>query len=446
MNNYEDFLESKRKGIDAHGFKPLWIPNFLFDFQVPITDWSIRTGRAALFEACGLGKTPQELVWAENVLRKTNKPVLVLTPLAVAHQFVTEGEKFGIEVRHSRDGRVKKCINVVNYQRLHNFDPADFSALVCDESGCLKHHDAKTRQLVTEFSAKIKYILLGTATPAPNDFMELGNSAEVLRIMRYAQMLAMFFTHDGKTTSQWRLRGYAKKRFWAWVASWARAIRKPSDLGFDDGKFDLPPLNVVQHEVASKPPDGRFFVEEAIGLNEQRQERRRTLKERCEKVASLVPKDGLFIAWCHLNVEGDLLTSLIPGAVQVSGSESDDAKEEKLNAFSRGEIQRLVSKPTIAGFGLNWQHCSDVSFFASNSWEQWYQAIRRCYRFGQERQVTVNIVTSEAESSVLRNMLRKEKQAEELYDGIVREMSRFQVKKQQSTEYTKKVKLPSWLK
>jgi hypothetical protein len=443
--DYQTFLNNKRQMERNSGFEPLWMPEFLYDFQVPLVEFAIQRGLALLAEDCGLGKTPQELVWAENMLRHSNRPGLILTPLAVAKQFVREGNKFGLEVHHARDGVLKKGINVTNYQQLHKFNPADAGWLVCDESGCLKHHDAKTRKLVAEFSAKIPYVLLGTATPAPNDFMELGNSAEVLRVMKYTQMLAMFFTHDGKQTSAWRLRGYAKKRFWQWMATWARALRKPSDLGFDDNKFKLPPLNMQQHTVASVPQPGCFWAEEARSLAEQRQERRSTLQARCECVASLVPKDRPFIAWCHLNAEGDLLESLIPDAVQVAGCDSDDAKEEKLEAFSTGQIQRLVTKPIIAGFGLNWQHCSDISVFPSHSWEQWYQLVRRCWRFGQQREVTANVVSSEAESRVLENMIRKERQGEEMYDGIIREMTPYQRSDQITTKQLIPTEVAGWL-
>jgi hypothetical protein len=446
VSDYQDFLKTKQQRSKLAGFKPLWIPDFLYDFQRVLTDWAIQTGKVALFEDCGLGKTPQELVWAENVLRKTNKPVLILSPLAVAPQFVREGEKFGIKVHHAHDGRIVKGINVVNYQRLHYFKSSDFAGLVPDESGCLKHHDAETRKDVTEFSAGIRYLLLGTATPAPNDFMELGNSAEVLGVMKYFQMLAMFFTHDDDSTSQWRLRGHAKKRFWGWVSSWARALRKPSDLGFDDGKFLLPPLVLKQHVVESSGSGIGFGVTQAKTLAEQRAERKRTLRQRCERVAGLVPKDRPFIAWCHYNPEGDLLEKLIPGAVQVAGGDNERVKEERLEAFGRGQIRVLITKPKIAGFGLNWQHCSDVSFFPSHSFEQWYQAIRRCWRFGQEREVTVNIVTSEAESLVLSNMKAKEKRAQEMYDGIVREMGEFQLGRNGNYQAMERMKLPSWVK
>jgi len=448
MTDYKKFIAAKRKAKLDAGFKPLWMPDFLFDFQKELQEWLIQTGRAAIFADCGLGKTPLSLVWCENVVRKTNKPAMIFTPLAVAHQFVREGEKFGIEVNHARNGKVKKGINVVNYERLHYFNRNDFSAVGCDESGRVKHHDTKTRQAVAEFVQNVPYRLLGTATPAPNDFMELGNSSEILGVMKYTQVLAQFFTHDSSNTSQWRLRGHAKKKFWRWMSGWSRAIRKPSDFGYDDGKFQLPPLEFKQYTVSSAKPTGRFFTKIATTLNEQRAERKKTLRQRCEKVAEIVPKDRPFLVWCHLNLEGDLLEKLIPGAVQVAGRHSDEEKEERLNAFSQGQIRVLITKPKIGGWGLNWQHCSDMSFFPSHSWEQWYQAIRRCWRFGQENPVTVNIVTSEAESAVLANMKRKERQADELYDGIIREMGEFQAGDNYRGDMdTREVlEIPAWLK
>ena len=255
----------------------------------------------------------------------------------------------------------------------------------------------------------------------------------------------MFFTNDGESTQKWRLRGHAKRRFWQWISGWARAIRKPSDLGFDDGDFILPPLTIEQYVVPSPKPDYGLLVMNARTLNEQRRERKRTLRARCEKVAELVPSDRPFLAWCHLNAEGDLLEKLIPDAVQVSGSDSNDVKEGRLNDFSKGNIQRLITKPKIGGFGLNWQHCADVSFFPSHSWEQWYQAVRRCWRFGQKREVTVNIVTSQAESLVLSNMQRKERQASEMYDGIVREMSSYQAGSNGDRKAVECLEVPEWL-
>jgi len=444
MIDYQEFLKMKQlRGLDA-GFSPLWMPDFLYDFQKCLCEWATRIGRAALFEDCGLGKTPQQLVWAENVVRKTNKRVLILTPLAVSRQTVREGEKFGIECSISKQGRTPGKIVVTNYERLHYFNQSDFVGVVCDESSILKNLDGKRRRQITDFVRRVPYRLLCTATPAPNDFMELGTSSEALGLMNHGQMLGMFFVNDGKTTQKWSLKGHARKRFWRWMGTWARALRMPSDLGFDDGEFILPELRIVQHEVQSEVPPGRLLCALASTLNEQRAERRRTLTARCEKVAEIVPRDRPFVAWCHLNAEGDLLEKMIPDAVQVAGSDSDEVKEDRLWAFSHGDIRVLVTKPRIASFGLNWQHCSDVSFFPSHSHEQFYQAIRRCYRFQQLRNVTCHIVTSEAERLVLDNMVRKERQSAEMYAGIVREMTNA-LAERNGDGSALEMEMPAWL-
>ncbi|KKN88284.1 hypothetical protein LCGC14_0248460 [marine sediment metagenome] len=317
------------------------------------------------------------------------------------------------------------------------------NGLLVHNSSILKNFDGKMRRRITDFVSSINYRLLCTATPAPNDHMELGTSSEALGVMSRGQMLGMFFVNGGETTQQWLLKGHAKKRFWQWMGTWARAIRMPSDLGFDDGDFILPELIMKQHLVPSEVTDG-FFPTMAVTLDEQRAERKRTMQARCEKVAEIVPNDRPFVAWCHLNPESDLLEKLIPDAVQVSGSMKDEVKEERLKAFADGQIRVLVTKPKIASFGLNWQHCADMSFFPSHSHEQFYQSLRRCYRFQQENSVTCNIVTSEAESRVLDNMMRKERQAVEMYDGIVREMGRA-LDESNGQKGNEETSIPSWL-
>ncbi len=358
--------------------------DWLFDFQEHLADWTIRKGKGALFADCGLGKGPLQLVFAENVIRKTNKPFLILAPLAVSQQFVREGEKFGLEVHRSRDGRLKKGINVTNYERLHYFDPSKLGGVSADESGILKHFDTSTRKKVTGFMRGIDYRLLATATPAPNDFMELGSSSESLGVMKRGQMLGMFFSHCGDSTQQWELKGHAKRAFWKWVATWARSIRKPSDFGYDDGDFTLLPME-TKHHILPTVSKGRGLVYLARTLNEQRFEKRASLKIRCEKVASLVPDDRPSVVWCHYNPEGDLLEKLIPGAVQVAGRHKDEVKEERLVAFSKGEIKTLITKPKIGGWGLNWQHCSDVFCFPSHCYDEETELLtkRGWLRFGK---------------------------------------------------------------
>jgi hypothetical protein len=443
--NYTDFLATKTIGGDCLGFEPKFLPDFLFPFQSLLAKWSVVKGRAAILAGCGLGKTPIELVWQDNMVRKTNKPGLLLTPLAVSHQMVREGDKFKIEVRRCPDGKWWKGINAVNYERLSKFNPDDFGSVVCDEASILKSIDGKTRKMVTHFLTRIPYKLLATATPAPNDYMELGSLSEALGIMGRFQMLGMFFTHDSSDTQQWDLKGYAKKAFWKWMCSWARAVRSPSDLGFTDEGFNLPKLITNQHTVGSSlgVVNGQFGDLEAMTLDDQRAERKRTLTERCEKVADLVKDKDYSIVWCHLNLEGDLLEKLIPDCVQVSGADSDDAKEEKLDAFAKGKIKKLVTKPRIGGFGLNLQHCAHQTFFPSHSYEQYHQCVHRCWRFGQKRKVVVDIVTSIRERRVLANMRKKEAAAEEMFRSIVNSMGDYQLQKDSIKNIS--IKLPEWL-
>lgn len=441
---YRDFLKSKSHADDQYGFEPLWLPDYLFPFQGHLTGWSIKKGRSATLADCGLGKSIMELVWCENIVRKFNKPTMILTPLSVSSQFVREGEKFGIDAKVSRNGKVYRGINVTNYERLHYFNPSDFEGVVCDESGCLKNFDGTYRKLITKFIQAVPHRLLASATPAPNDYMELGSSSEALGAMSRNHMLGMFFRHESDDTQQWTLKGHAKKRFWKWVCTWARAIRKPSDLGFDDTGFILPPLTTRQHVVQSTLPSVGFGLKKARTLDEQRAERRSTIKQRCEKVAEMVSKKRCSVIWCHLNPEGDLLERLIPDAVQISGADKDERKEEVFNAFARGDISYLITKPKIAGFGMNWQHCAHMTFFPSHSFESFYQAVRRCWRFGQKNPVEVDIVTSEAESLVMSNMQRKERQANEMFSHMIEEMNEFQLERK-VVDTSEAITYPRWL-
>ena len=442
--NYNQFLATKLHTDDQYGFEPVFMPEFLYGFQRELTNWSVNKGRAAIFADCGLGKTPMQLVWAENIYRKYNKSVLILTPLAVASQTIREGEKFGIECKLTKTGKVYKGINVTNYERLHYYNPRDFASVVSDESGILKNFSGKMRRQITDFLLQVNYRLLASATPAPNDYMELGNSSEALGSMGRGQMLGMFFTNSGESSQDWELKGHARKRFWRWICSWARALRKPSDLGFDDKGFILPPITYKQHIVESHDTSMNGFFYTAKTLDEQRAERRLTLKERCEKVAELVSKDDYTLVYCHLNSEGNLLEKLIPNAVQVAGRHAEEIKEERLAAFAAGQIKCLVTKPRIAGFGLNFQHCNHMTFFPSHSWESYYQAVRRCWRFGQKRPVKVDIVTSEGESMVIANMRRKEQQMTEMFQQLVKEMNQYQLNsKKKSKEIL--TEIPTWL-
>lgn len=442
--SYQSFLKSKFDSKKTVGFRPSFMPDFLFDFQRYLVDWSVRQGRCAIYADCGLGKGPMALVWASNIVRKTKRPVLILAPLSVSRQFVRECDKFGIKCRIS-DGEAYKGINVVNYERLHHFNPRDFAGLVCDESSAIKAMDGKLRFQVTKFANQIEYRLLGTATPAPNDYMELGTSAEALGIMSRHQMLGTFFTHKSNSTQQWELKGHAHKRFWEWVSTWAKAARKPSDLGpFDDSAFELPERITKLHVVRSSSGQGRFGIIGARTLHEQRRERRDTIDSRCDIVRDeAMNVDGPFLAWCHLNDEGDLLESIIPDAVQVKGSDKLSVKEDRLEAFSNGNIRVLITKPRIGGFGLNWQHCSNMSFFPSHSFEQYYQCYRRCWRFGQKNPVTVNMITSEREGRVLDNMRKKERKADALFSDLIKHMRGETVNVESNKQ--ERMRLPRWL-
>ncbi len=466
--DYRTFLRSKSQVTDMAGFEPLWLPDFLFDFQREVVEWSVRKGRAALFEDCGLGKTPQQLVWAQNVVQHTNRPVLILTPLAVSHQTVREAEKFGIDAVRSADGKWAGSAKIVvtNYERLHYFDASQFSGVVCDESSILKNFQGATKNAVTEFMRELPYRLLCTATAAPNDYVELGTSSEAIGELGYMDMLGMFFKNDQNTNKpmrdrnghnhpgvqsamsrdKWRFKPHAENDFWRWVCSWARSIRQPSDLGYDDGKFQLPELELRHHVVdASRPMPGMLFKMPAVGLREQLQERRHTITERCEKVAELVAAhQGPSVIWCHLNPEGDLLAKIIEGAVQVSGKDKDEAKEEKFDAFARGHVKKFVIKPKIGAFGLNWQHCAHMTFFPSNSFEQTYQGLRRCWRFGQQHKVVADFVSTEGEHNVMQNYQRKSDAADRMFDRIVQYMQDA-LRIEREEHFPKQEVIPAWL-
>jgi hypothetical protein len=453
--SYDAFLDSKSSLSGNHGFHPTFYPAAAFDFQRSLIEWSVLKGRAAIFADCGLGKTLIELSFGENVVRKTGKPVLLLTPLAVGAQTIREAAKFGIDAERSLDGKFSGArIVVANYERLHHFRPDDFAGTICDESSILKNFDGVTKDSITQFMLKQPYRLLCTATAAPNDFIELGTSSEALGYLGYMDMIGKFFKKSEATISRkdenrsgvYRFRGHAERDFWRWVCSWARAVRRPSDLGFDDGALKLPPLITREHVIkADAPASGMLFDLPAVGLQEQRAERSRTLSKRCEMAASCVSDTGKpAVMWCHLNSEGDTLARMVKGAVQVSGNDSDEAKEEAFAAFEAGQIRVLVTKPTIAGFGLNWQHCNHQTFFPSHSFEQWYQAVRRSWRFGQKSPVTVDVVTSEGERGVLQNLQRKAEAADKMFSRLV-ELMGHELHVVRQNHNTTKTLAPSWL-
>ena len=451
---YHDFLTRKTHEGAERGFEPEFMPDTLFDFQVALTEWAVRKGRAAIFADCGLGKTPMQLVWAENVHRHTNKPVLILTPLAVSAQTLREAEKFGIPAARADHGRVRGGINVTNYERLHHFDPNEFAGVVLDESSILKSFNGARRQQITDFMRKIPYRLLATATAAPNDYIELGTSAEALGEMGHMDMLMKYFKNDqGNSASRrmygeapkWRFKGHAEQPFWRWVTSWARAIRKPSDLGYDDNRFTLPPLTERQHLVEVNPLDlGRLFDMPASTLEEQRDESRRSITERCEHVANLIPTNEPALVWCHLNDESRLLTDLIPDAIEVAGNHTDQQKEDRLLGFADGKHRVLVTKPRIGAWGMNFQHCHHVAYFPSHSYEQYYQAVRRCWRFGQEHEVIVDVTYTEGQKKVFANLARKSQQADRMFENLVREMND-SIAHRKINRYTTELEAPAWL-
>ena len=357
---YQKFLQSKLATVPPAGLEPKEPSSLLFPFQRDIVKWALRRGRACIFADCGMGKTFMQLSWAEQIPGN----VLILAPLAVAAQTYMEGKKLGIEVRYCRNQKqvMPGTITITNYEMVEEFEPAKFDGVVLDESSIIKHFDGKFRNLLIQRFAKTPYRLACTATPAPNDHMELGNHAEFVGAMTRTEMLSMFFVHDGGDTSKWRLKGHAEQDFWRWVCSWAVMIRKPSDLGYDDGQFILPPMHIhdvmVEHEVK-----GDFlFAMEAQTLQERIAARRDSVAARVDKCAELVTASNEpWLIWCNLNSEADAIEDAINDAVQVKGSDSPQDKAEQLQAFSDGQIRVLVTKPSIAGFGMNWQHCRNVA-------------------------------------------------------------------------------------
>ncbi len=453
--NYQEFLDTKSQLGTDDGFAPTDLPSFLFDFQSALVDWAVRKGRAAIFADCGLGKTPMQLAWADQVRRHTNKPVLLITPLAVTAQTIAEGEKFGIQCQRSDRGQPRGHVTITNYERLHHFNPSDFAGAACDESSILKNYDGERRQMVTEFMKKLPYRLLCTATAAPNDYIELGTSSEALGNLGHVDMLGRFFKNDMNNIGQgrswggaakWRFKGHAQEPFWRWVCSWGRALRRPSDLGpYDDSRFVLPPLVECEHIIdARELAEGQLFALPAVGMREERDEMRRSIQERCERVAQLVDHKRPAVSWCHLNPEGDLLARLIPDAIQVSGSDSLEAKEEKLIAFAAGQVRVLVIKPKIGALGLNWQHCAHMTVFPSHSFEQYYQAVRRCWRFGQTQPVVVDVVTTHGGHGVMANLQRKSRQADDMFARLVAYMNDPMALARAST-FATQPHLPAWL-
>ena len=424
--DYDAFIKAKAATSVAVGFEAKDLGGDLFDFQRAIVEWACRRGRAAIFADTGLGKTAMQTEWARQVNEHTGGDVLIAAPLCVAQQTVEEAAKFGIHVRYCRDQKdAKPGITITNYEMLERFNPADFAGVVLDESSILKAHDSKTRAKIVEMFRDTPYRLSCTATPSPNDHMELGNQAEFLGVMTAAEMLAMFFIHDGGDTSQWRLKGHGKTRFWEWMSTWAVCIRNPADLGFDGTRYVLPGLKMHEHIIESPEAlPGQLFSGIAQTLTERRDAKRGSLQERVKVAAELVNSHSRpAIVWCHLNDESKALANAIPDAVEVTGSMTIDQKEAAIMAFTHGQKRVIVTKPSIAGFGMNWQHCADVVFAGlDDSYESFYQAVRRCYRFGQLKVVNVHLVSAESEGAVKANLERKQAQADDMADSMVAHM------------------------
>lgn len=426
--NYSAFLASKAITDKPTGIETdVQISEHLFPFQRDIVKWALKRGKAALFEDCGLGKTIQQLEWARHVCEHTGGTVLILAPVGVVYQTPKDGAKFGYVVNPCKSQEdVVKGINITNYEKLHHFDAQFFDGVVLDESSILKSFTGKIRtQLINQFS-QTRFKLACTATPAPNDFVELGNHSEFLSVMTRTEMLATFFVHDGGDTSKWRLKGHAQTEFWKWLCSWAVNIRRPSDLGYDDGDFKLPPLEIYSHQVESSAQSlGMLFAMPASSLLERRDARRGSLGERVAMAARIANEtDDQYLVWCDLNVESDALAGAIRGAVEVTGSDSDDHKEKSMIGFADGSIRVLVSKPSICGMGMNFQRCHREIFVGlSDSFEDYYQAVRRCWRFGQTQKVEAHIITSNLEQAVVENIKRKEREAEIMADQMVENMA-----------------------
>lgn len=421
-NNYLEFLKKKKHLLGNFGFKPNYIPDIAFDFQKRIIENAAIKGRMGIFADTGLGKTLIELSIAQNVILHTNKKVLILTPLAVAFQFILEAEKIGIDdIEYSKDGTHTKKIVLCNYERLHYFDSNDFVCVICDESSILKNFDGKRKGQITSFVRKIPYRFLLTATPAPNDYIEFGTSSEALGYLPYMDMLTKFFANNENNVrpqdigTKWYLKPHAKNDFFTWVNQWSLSIKKPSDLGFSDEKYVLP--NLIENKVYVKNKknwviNGQVMLWNGIAktMSEVREEQKGTFNQRCEKAVDLA-ENKTSVYWCNFNDEGDLLDMLDKDAYQIKGGMSIEKKEDILLNFANGNIKRIITKPKITSFGLNWQHCNHTVYFPTWSYEQYYQSIRRFWRFGQTKEVTVDLVLSDGQKRVIDALLYKTKKA-----------------------------------
>ena len=424
--DYETFVKQKRRVEVATGHSPSDLNEHLFDFQHAIVTWAVRRGRAAIFADTGLGKTLMQLSWADEVASHTGGIVLILAPLAVSEQTIEQGSTFGIEVRRVPNGGTPDSpgVWITNYERMDHIDFESLHGLVLDESSILKSHDGKTRQRIINAAQRIPYRLSCTATPSPNDFEELGNQCEFLGVMTRTEMLATYFVNDTGDTGTWILKGWGQSRFWEWMGSWAVVLRNPSDIGFDGSRYILPAPEYIEHVVETEQ-SGDLFAKPAQTLAERRKAQRDSIESRCKALADVVNADQSepWLIWCHLNDEAEMLQQLIPGSVNVQGSDKPEDKAARMMDFSHGNLRVLISKPKICGFGMNWQHCARMAFVGlDDSFEKFYQAVRRCYRFGQKRNVLVHLFTAENEGQILQNLKRKELQHHEMSEKMIEHM------------------------
>jgi len=453
---YRDFIKTKALKTIECGFSVEDIHPMLFDFQRDCVKWALKKGRACLFQDCGLGKTLQQIEWSRHVHAHTNGNILIVAPLAVAAQTIREGKKIDVEIEYNRTGKITSPITICNYEMLHMFNASEFAGVVLDESSILKAYTSKTRNQIIDQFVDTPYKLACSATPAPNDLMEIGNHAEFMGVMSRTEMLSMFFVHDGGETQKWRLKGHATGEFWKWMCSWAVMINKPSDLGYDDNGFKLPELryhNIVVE--CSEPIEGMLFVSDANDLRERQQARKASTMPRCQAAADLInATDDTWLIWCDRNDESANLKKMIDGCKEIKGSDKREYKEETMMGFSDEIVKRLVTKPSIAGHGMNWQHCNKVCFVGlSDSYEQFYQAVRRSWRFGQKRPVDCYIITSDSEGSVVKNIQRKEENSQKMAAGMIQHMQVYEMEnvkgsKRDITNYLPQDEMiiPEWLR
>jgi len=453
---YLDFIKSKKHSVIGDGINPVYMPGGAFDFQKNIIERCISKGRYGGFIDTGLGKTLIELAIAQNFAQITNKRVLIITPLAVAYQFIDEAAKFDIcEPKYSKDGTLKSDVVICNYERLDKFNPEDFDCVILDESSILKNFDGRIKGQITSFLKKVKYRYLFTATPSPNDFIELGTSSEALGYMGYTDMLGKFFTNNENTIdpvkmgNKWVLKGHAEEAFYEWVSGWSMSVRKPSDIGFSDDRHVLPELIVNQVEVDNREilainGQCEMFARPSSRLSDVRQEQKQTIVERCEMAAEVAQDRDTSVFWCNFNDEAAKLGEIMPEAKEIRGSMDLEKKEELLIAFQRGEIKKLITKPKITAFGLNWQHCNHTVYFPTFSYEQYYQAIRRFWRFGQKNDVTVDMVYSNGQTKVIQSLIEKAEKANQLFTKLNKSVNEVEFKNE--NRFKTQIQLPEFLK